>query len=100
MSDYRKARASTIRPMLGEWMEQEIREQPEILHRQGKEYFESAQKAVGGRSFDMVVIAARGSSDHAAQYGRYLLEINLGIPVSLAAPSVLTRYGTRVKYKN
>jgi glucosamine--fructose-6-phosphate aminotransferase (isomerizing) len=81
-------------------MEQEIREQPEILHRQGKEYFESAQKAVDGRSFDMVVIAARGSSDHAAQYGRYLLEINLGIPVSLAAPSVLTRYGTRVKYKN
>ncbi|HJP83337.1 MAG TPA: SIS domain-containing protein [Fimbriimonadaceae bacterium] len=86
--------------MLGEWMEREIREQPEILHRQAEQYFETAHRAIGGTSFDMVVIAARGSSDHAAQFGRYLLEINLGIPVSLAAPSVLTRYGTKIKYKN
>ena len=39
-----------------------------------------------------MVIAARGTSDNAAQFGRYLIEITTGIPVSLAAPSVVTRY--------
>lgn len=81
-------------------MEREIREQPEVLRRSVVRYLENAQAAVGSRNFDMVLIAARGSSDHAAQYARYLIEIHLGIPVTLAAPSVLTRYGTRVRYKN
>ena len=48
----------------------------------------------------MVLLAARGSSDHAALFARYLIEVHLGIPVSLAAPSVLTRFGTRVRYRN
>lgn len=60
-------------------------------------YFESA-KPLAGQPFDMVLVAARGSSDNAALYARYLIEIRLGIPVSLAAPSVLTRYERRVKY--
>lgn len=81
-------------------MEKEIREQPEVLQRSAERYLDEASEAVGGRSFDMVLLAARGSSDHAAQYARYLIEIHLGIPVTLAAPSVLTRYGTRVKYRN
>ena len=38
-----------------------------------------------------IVLAARGTSDNAAQFGRYLLEITTGIPVSLAAPSDLHR---------
>jgi glucosamine--fructose-6-phosphate aminotransferase (isomerizing) len=46
----------------------------------------------GRRKVRSVVIAARGTSDHAGTYGRYLLEIQKGIPVSLAAPSVLTLY--------
>lgn len=41
-----------------------------------------------------VVLIARGSSDNAALYGRYLLENTLGVPVSLAAPSLWTRYGS------
>jgi glucosamine--fructose-6-phosphate aminotransferase (isomerizing) len=40
----------------------------------------------------LVVLAARGSSDNAALFGRYLIEIACGIPVSLAAPSVHTLY--------
>jgi glucosamine--fructose-6-phosphate aminotransferase (isomerizing) len=39
-----------------------------------------------------VLLIARGSSDHAATYGRYLLEATLGIPVTLCAPSLWTRY--------
>lgn len=40
-----------------------------------------------------VMFAARGTSDNAAVFGRYLLETQAGIPVSLAAPSVVTHYG-------
>lgn len=40
-----------------------------------------------------VVLAARGSSDHAATFGRYLLETQNGLLTSLAAPSTRTLYG-------
>ncbi|HUI56005.1 MAG TPA: SIS domain-containing protein [Bryobacteraceae bacterium] len=40
-----------------------------------------------------VILVARGTSDNAAQFGRYLIEITTRIPVSLAAPSVTTLYG-------
>jgi len=46
-----------------------------------------------------VVLAARGTSDNAALFGRYLVEITTGIPVSLAAPSILTLYEARVDYR-
>jgi len=39
-----------------------------------------------------IVIAARGSSDHAATYAKYLFEIRNSIPVALAAPSAFTLY--------
>lgn len=42
-----------------------------------------------------VCLAARGSSDNAAVYGKYALEAHLGLPVSLAAPSVITLLGGR-----
>ena len=40
-----------------------------------------------------IVIVARGSSDYAAVFGRYLLEAATGMPVALAAPSLQTLYG-------
>ena len=45
-----------------------------------------------------VCMVARGSSDNAAVYGRYLLEAATGKPVSLAAPSLHTLYGVDVDY--
>ena len=39
-----------------------------------------------------VVFVARGSSDNAAIYGRYLLEARAGRQASLAAPSIATHY--------
>jgi len=48
----------------------------------------------------LVVLAARGTSDNAAQFGRYLIEITTGIPVSLAAPSVTTLYGASLSFTN
>ncbi len=49
-----------------------------------------------GRDIDLIVLVARGSSDNAALFGRYLLEVATGIPVSLAAPSVHTLYEARL----
>ncbi|HWQ35392.1 MAG TPA: SIS domain-containing protein [Blastocatellia bacterium] len=48
----------------------------------------------------LIVLVARGSSDNAALFGRYLLEISTGIPVSLAAPSVHTLYHTRMDLRD
>jgi glucosamine--fructose-6-phosphate aminotransferase (isomerizing) len=43
-----------------------------------------------------VLLVARGSSDNAAIYGRYLLEVVAGVPAALAAPSVATHYRARL----
>lgn len=57
-------------------------------------------EAVRGRQIDNVVIAARGTSDHAAVYGKYIMEMLTGIPVSLAASSVFTIYQKSLNFKN
>jgi glutamine---fructose-6-phosphate transaminase (isomerizing) len=44
------------------------------------------------------VIAARGSSDHAALYAQYLFGIRNGLAVALATPSAITLYGARPNY--
>ena len=44
------------------------------------------------RGCDIVVLVARGTSDHAAIYARYLLEARCGLIASLAAPSLYTAY--------
>jgi glucosamine--fructose-6-phosphate aminotransferase (isomerizing) len=65
-------------------------EQPAVLAR-----LLSRRVAVAADDIAGVVIVARGSSDHAAVYGRYLLELATRRPVALAAPSLHTRYGAR-----
>jgi glucosamine--fructose-6-phosphate aminotransferase (isomerizing) len=45
----------------------------------------------------VVVTCARGSSDHAATYGKYLIETLLGVPVASAAPSVSSLYDSPVQ---
>src|SRR5690349_3910704 len=48
------------------------------------------------REIRHVLVAARGTSDNAATYAKYLLEIACGMPVALAAPSVFTLYDSDV----
>src|SRR4051794_22378494 len=83
-------------------MLEEIRQQPEALARTLAGELRRIEKfrvLLGRRPPRLVVLAARGTSDNAAQFGRYLIEIATGIPVSLAAPSVHTLYEARVNYK-
>jgi glutamine---fructose-6-phosphate transaminase (isomerizing) len=84
--------------VLGEWMQREIEEQPALLARLSSEYLAQLSNIFRGQAFEAILLTARGSSDHAALYARYLIEVHLHIPVILAAPSVLTRYGSPVRY--
>ena len=84
--------------MLGTQMEAEIRDQVRLLQLHSAAYETTIRSALDGFRPEMVLLVARGTSDNAALYARYLVEIHLGVPVSLAAPSVITRYGSRIRY--
>ncbi|MEN3398919.1 SIS domain-containing protein [Brucella melitensis] len=48
----------------------------------------------------VITTAARGSSDHAATFFKYLIEIATGVPVASIGPSIASVYGSRLKLKN
>ena len=78
-------------------MAREIAEQPQAvratLDRVLPERPRLRELAAGRRR---VLFVARGSSDNAAVYGRYLLEAHAGVSAALASPSVATHYGARL----
>lgn len=83
-------------------MLQEIAEQPAALAKTMAEERSKVDRLgtiLKQRDLDLIVLVARGSSDNAALFGRYLLEIATGIPVSLSAPSVHTLYNARLNLK-
>src|SRR5450432_3270017 len=84
-------------------MLEEIRQQPGTLERTLRSELgaiEKLQKILRKRRPRLVVLVARGTSDNAAQFGRYLLEITTGIPVSLAAPSIVTLYEATLNFED
>ncbi len=77
-------------------MLREIFEQPEVLEKCMKKnsaVIEEVTRVARKNDIRHVLIAARGTSDHAAVYGKYIIELLLGIPVTLAASSIFTVYG-------
>ena len=84
-------------PGAGSWMAAEIREQPAALERTVGALLprvpEVAAVAAGTRQ---VLFIARGSSDAAAHYGRYLCEVGAGRLATPASPSVATLYRRRL----
>src|SRR5207247_6048200 len=83
-------------------MMDEIFEQPRALERTfraEREHAADFRRLSRHRNFRLIVLVARGTSDNAATFGRYLLEIATGIPVSLAAPSVHTLYHARLDFR-
>jgi len=84
-------------------MLEEIRQQPDALERTlaGQlRRIERFKQRVAKQRPRLIVLAARGTSDNAAQFGRYLLEVTTGIPVSLAAPAIYTLYNARVDFRD
>ena len=78
----------------------EIQQQPDVISGLAEHENEAAETLaaeIERREIDLVVMAARGTSDHAAIYGKYLLEIRNAMPVALADPSVVTLYAAKLK---
>ncbi|MDR1564197.1 MAG: SIS domain-containing protein [Oscillospiraceae bacterium] len=65
-----------------------------------KDTLEALIKDLEDRDIKKIVIAARGTSDHAAVYGKYALELLTGIPVSLASSSIITIYNKKLKLQD
>ena len=77
----------------------EIAEQPDVAARliaAGRPRIAEIAGALAGRirsgEIRYVLIAARGTSDHAAIYAQYAFGQRLGVPVALAAPSLISLY--------
>ena len=77
----------------------EIGDQARVVRRLLDEGWPEAR--VLGRALarvEHITIAARGSSDNAATYGKYLFESVAGVVTALAAPSLVTRYDAPPSY--
>ncbi|HTU31105.1 MAG TPA: SIS domain-containing protein [Solirubrobacteraceae bacterium] len=81
----------------GALMAAEISEQPAVLARRLEDVAElqAVREQLRTASPRFVLIAARGTSDHAALYAKYLVEVRLGLPAGLVSPSAYTVQGAR-----
>ena len=87
--------------MKGRLMAAEMAEQPairEALLRRRVEIVDQV-RAILPHPLSGIVLVARGSSDHAAVYGRYVFEIASRRPAGLAAPSIQTLYQSKVDFR-
>ena len=82
--------------MTGERMRADMAAQPAVIEGLTARRAELTA-ALRGPEPAGVVIVARGSSDYAAIFARYLLEAVTGRPVALAAPSLVTLYGAELR---
>jgi glucosamine--fructose-6-phosphate aminotransferase (isomerizing) len=79
-------------------MRDEIFEQPDIVARLAVDLAPYQAAVAGARDAGarFVLYAARGTSDNAAVYGKYLATIHAGVPAGLVIPSSATVYDTPV----
>jgi glucosamine--fructose-6-phosphate aminotransferase (isomerizing) len=81
-------------------MELEARSAPAVLEKQFAENLYVIQNLCTRLQCyppPFAVTVARGSSDHAATFAKYLFETQLGLPTASAAPSVTTLYGAKLQ---
>ncbi|EHK87400.1 glutamine--fructose-6-phosphate transaminase [Saccharomonospora azurea SZMC 14600] len=78
----------------GRHMAAEVAEQPDVLAGLVQARFDITAVAtrIAQTPPRFVLLAARGSSDHAALYAKYLVEVLLGLPAGLVSPSTTTLY--------
>ncbi len=76
----------------------EMADQPAVLERllgEGVAPARAVADVIRERRPRFVLLAARGTSDNAALYAKYLIEVRLALPAGLASPSTTTVYGAR-----
>jgi glucosamine--fructose-6-phosphate aminotransferase (isomerizing) len=87
---------------LGLIMASEIAETPKVFTAilDNKKAFDSVKEVLLEEKIQSVLILARGTSDNAAHYLKYLIETQIGLPVGLTSPSSVTVYNAELKYAN
>jgi glucosamine--fructose-6-phosphate aminotransferase (isomerizing) len=83
-------------------MYSEISETPDVFSRliNSEAQFQKAAGKIKARNITNVIILARGTSDNAGHYLKFLIEVKLGLPVGLASPSSVSIYGAKVDFKD
>lgn len=83
-------------------MYSEISQTPDVFLRliNSEKQFERAAEEIKSRKITNVIILARGTSDNAGHYLKFLIEVRLGLPVGLASPSSVSIYGAKVDFKD
>lgn len=87
----------------GRIMSGEMAEQPTMLRRildEGAPAIRAVAAEIAARKPRFVLLTARGTSDNAALYAKYLIEIRLGLPCGLASMSTTTAYGAKPDLKD
>lgn len=82
----------------GRLMAAEIAAQPAVWQRiltDGTDQLAAGASYLAKRSPRFVLFVARGTSDHAALYAKYLVEVTHQLPAGLVSPSTMTAYGAR-----
>jgi glucosamine--fructose-6-phosphate aminotransferase (isomerizing) len=81
-------------------MRREIEEIPQAVARLldgSGAALEAAGRDIKARDPHLVVTVARGSSDHAASFMKYAVELTAGVPVASVGPSLASIYGARLR---
>lgn len=89
---------SSRTPQPGAKMAAEIAEQPQAWRRllaDGAAEINDVACRIASHRPRFVQFVARGTSDHAALYAKYLVEIRQQLPAGLVSPSTMTVYGAR-----
>ena len=86
--------------MTQSFMAQEVAEIPQAAARfltGSKSAVLDAAAALRARDPGLIVTVARGSSDHAATYLKYCIELAAGVPVASVGPSIASIYGATLR---
>jgi glutamine---fructose-6-phosphate transaminase (isomerizing) len=81
-------------------MEVEWQESPEAVRRQMRALQDPVAellRSIRRHPPSFILTCARGSSAHAATFGKHLVERHLGIPVAAFAPNIVTIYSQQLK---
>jgi glutamine---fructose-6-phosphate transaminase (isomerizing) len=84
----------------GSIMEMEIASTPSVFQSilDAKSQFDSVKNIISEKKIKFVLILARGTSDNAAHFLKYLIEVKMGLPCGLTSPSAVTIYNSKLHY--
>ena len=86
---------------LGSIMSAEIASTPAVFTEIAKnvDQFSTVKNLITDRKINSVLILARGTSDNAAHFLKYLIEVKMGLPVGLTSPSSISIYKAELHYE-